>query len=161
MEVSEKPRQLHARPRGSATARTTIALPHAADELRELAVLTEHTTTSMVDREEKPIAFVGRSRDDLRAFPEAARRRAGFELDQVQRGENPSDGKPMPSVGAGVVEIRIRTELQHRVFYIASFPEAVYVLHAFQKKTRKTSKQDIELGRQRLAELTDERRRRT
>lgn len=107
----------------------------------------------------KPLAFVGNAREQLRAFPVEARRRAGFELDQVQRGLSPTDWKPMPSVGSGVVEIRIHTGLEHRVFYVARFPEAVYVLHAFEKKRQKTSKQDIELGRARLAELLAERRR--
>ena len=54
---------------------------------------------------------------------------------------------------SGVLEIRIHTGVEHRVFYVAKFQEAVYVLHAFEKKRHKTSKQDIELGRARLSEL--------
>src|SRR5687768_7868757 len=88
---------------------------------------------------EKPLVFVGSSRDDLRGFPADARRRAGFELDQVQNGELPSDWKPMTTVGPGTIEIRVRTDTQHRVFYVAKFDEAVYVLHAFEKRSQKTS----------------------
>ena len=106
----------------------------------------------------KPLAFVGNSRQELRAFPVDARRRAGFELDQVQRGLLPTDGKPMTSIGSGVLEIRIHTGVEHRVFYVAKFQEAVYVLHAFEKKRQKTSKRDIELGRERLSELLFQRR---
>jgi phage-related protein len=90
------------------------------------------------DMAEKPLLFVGGSRDDLRRFPADARRRAGFELDQVQNGELPSNWKPMTEVGAGVIEIRIHTETEHRVFYVAKFQEAIYVLHAFEKKSQKT-----------------------
>ena len=105
-----------------------------------------------------PLAFVGKALEDLRAFPVDARRRAGFELDQVQRGLMPTDWKPMGSVGSGVLEIRIHTGVEHRVFYVAKFQEAVYVLHAFEKKRQKTSKRDLELGRARLSELLVQRR---
>jgi phage-related protein len=106
---------------------------------------------------EKPIRWRGSSLADLRAFPDEARQRAGFELDKVQHGKMPSDFKPMPTVGTGVYEIRIRTEVAHRVFYIASFPEAVYVLHAFEKRTQQTSKADLSIGTVRLKELLRER----
>jgi phage-related protein len=106
---------------------------------------------------EKPLAFVGSSRLDLRAFPPDARRRAGFELHQVQQGLAPSDSKPMKLVGPGVLEIRIHTEREHRVFYVAKFEEAVYVLHAFEKKTQKTPKRDIDMGRARLALVVTQR----
>lgn len=102
---------------------------------------------------EKPVVWVGNSLSDLRRFPDNARRRAGFELQAVQLGANPSDSKPMPSVGAGVAEIRIRTGTEHRIFFVAKFEEAIYVLHAFEKKTQKTAKRDIELGRARMAEV--------
>ena len=106
----------------------------------------------------KPLAFVGNSREELRAFPVDARRRAGFELDQVQRGLSPTDWKPMTSIGSGVFEIRIDTGVERRVFYVAKFQEAVYVLHAFEKKQQRTSKRAIELGRERLSELLAQRR---
>ena len=59
----------------------------------------------------------------------------------------------MPSIGPGVVEIRLRTQLQHKVFYVAKFAEANYVLHSFQKASRKTPSADIELGKRRLGEV--------
>ncbi len=64
----------------------------------------------------------------------------------------------MPGVGSGVVEIRIHTAAEHRVLYVAKFEEAVYVLHAFEKKARRTPKRDIDLARSRLASLLAERR---
>ena len=103
----------------------------------------------------KPIAFQGTSLDDLRAFPETARREAGHQLDQVQRGLEPDDWKPMPSIGPGVREVRVRDEAgAFRVIYTATRPEAVHVLHAFQKKTQQTAKRDLDLARARLRELT-------
>lgn len=101
----------------------------------------------------KPLEFVGSSLDDLRAFPAEARRVAGFELGFVQRGLNPSDWKPMSEVGVGVREIRIRILGEWRVLYVAKLAEAVYVLHAFQKKTQKTRKEDIELARKRYRQI--------
>lgn len=102
----------------------------------------------------KPVSFLGDSLDELRVFPQAARRMAGLQLDRVQRGLDPDDWKPMPTVGPGVREIRVRDEAgAFRVLYVARFAEAVYVLHCFQKKSGKTSRQDLELGRQRFKEL--------
>lgn len=75
----------------------------------------------------------------------------------VQEGLEPPDWKPMPSVGAGVTEIRIRTGVEHRVFYVAKFRNAIYVLHAFEKRTRKTAKKDIELAAKRYRELIRDR----
>ena len=93
--------------------------------------------------------------DDLRAFPEAARREAGHRLNFVQRGLEPDDWKPMPSVGPGVREVRVRDAAgAFRVIYLATRPEAVYVLHAFQKQTQQTSKRDLHLAAIRLRELT-------
>lgn len=77
---------------------------------------------------------------------------AGYQLRKVQSDLMPDDFKPMRSVGPGVQEIRIRTDQAHRVFYIAKFEESIYVLHAFEKKARRTSQADIEMGRKRLAE---------
>jgi phage-related protein len=96
---------------------------------------------------------MGSSLDDLRNFPAEARRQAGFELATVQRGLEPSDWKPMPNVGAGVREIRIHVLGEWRVLYVAKFADAVYVLHAFQKKTRKTRREDIELARRRYKQI--------
>ena len=79
----------------------------------------------------KPLSWSGSALDDLRAFPDDARQRAGFELDWLQRGLEPTDRKAMATVGAGVREIRIQTGRAFRVLYVAKFAEAVYVLHAF------------------------------
>lgn len=82
---------------------------------------------------------------------------AGFQLRQVQQGWDPVDFKPMPSIGSGVYEIRVHTTLEHRVCYVAKFAEAVYVLHAFPKRTRKTSQHDLNLARQRYHALLAQR----
>jgi phage-related protein len=108
----------------------------------------------------KPVAWMGTSRKDLRAFPDGARSVAGRQLYQVQLGRQPADFKPMLSVGSGVYEIRIHTQTEHRLLYVAKFEEAVYVLHAFEKRTRKTDRRDIEIARRRLAELFRARARR-
>ena len=101
----------------------------------------------------KPIEFLGDSRDQLRDFPDAARSRAGVELFAVQLGAEPADWKPMKSVGSGVREIRVRDASgAFRVVYLATLPDRVLVLHAFQKKTQQTAQQDIELAARRLRE---------
>jgi phage-related protein len=107
--------------------------------------------------ESKPVEFRGSALENLRAFPEAARREAGYQLDQVQHGHEPDDWKPMNTVGQGVREIRIRDAAgAFRVMYVAKFDNAVYVLHCFQKKTQKTSKADLNLAAQRYRELVKE-----
>lgn len=101
----------------------------------------------------KPIEFLGDSRDQLRDFPDAARSRAGVELFAVQLGAEPTDWKPMKTVGPGVREIRVRDASgAFRVVYLATLPDRVLVLHAFQKKTQQTAQQDIELAARRLRE---------
>jgi phage-related protein len=102
----------------------------------------------------KPVRFLGDSLECLRDFPEDARHDAGYQLDKVQRGEQPDDFKPMPAVGKGVEEIRVTDESSaYRVIYMARRAEAVYVLHVFQKKTQATSRRDIDVARKRFAEL--------
>jgi phage-related protein len=103
------------------------------------------------------VEFRGSSLDDLRSFPLPARREAGYQIDLVQHGQEPDDWKPMPTVGPGVREIRIRDAAgAFRVVYIAKFDDAVYVLHCFQKKTQKTSKPDLNLATQRFHDLRRE-----
>lgn len=103
----------------------------------------------------KPIAFLGDALERMRDFPIPARREAGFQLDKVQRGLVPDDFKSMPAIGRGVQEIRVQDGSGiYRVMYVARFQDAVYVLHAFKKKTQRTSKVDIELAKSRLTELT-------
>jgi len=104
----------------------------------------------------KPLKFVGSSLEDLQDFPVGARRAAGFELWAVQRGLLPSDWKAMPSVGAGAYEIRIHILGEWRIIYVAKFAKAVYVLHAFQKKTRKTREADIAIAARRFKQIEGE-----
>lgn len=106
---------------------------------------------------DKPIEWIGTAKKDLMDFPDDARRQAGFELRSIQQGDLASDFKPMSTVGKGVEEIRVRTDDAYRIFYVARFEEAVYVLHAFQKKTQKTSRSDIELGQQRYKQMLQQR----
>jgi phage-related protein len=106
----------------------------------------------------KPLVWLGDSIEHVRGFADDARRRVGFELWEVQRGSEPSDSKPMPSVGLGVKEIRVHINGAYRTIYVAGFPEAVYVLHAFEKKSRKTAKEDLALARDRFKELVRERK---
>ncbi|MDE3761465.1 type II toxin-antitoxin system RelE/ParE family toxin [Sinorhizobium meliloti] len=102
----------------------------------------------------KELVFLGDSLERLRDFPEAARKEAGVQLDKVQQGFEPSDWKPMASVGQGVREIRIRDEAgAFRVIYIAKIEDAVFVLHAFQKKTQQTAKRDLDLAAARLRQV--------
>ena len=102
----------------------------------------------------KPIVFWGTSLDDLRSFPIAARREAGFQLDQVQNGRDPDDWKPMATIGRGVREIRIRdAEGAFRVIYVAKFAGAIFVLDCFRKTSRKTSREDIALATRRYKDL--------
>ena len=102
----------------------------------------------------KKIQFLGDSLKSLREFPEDAKHDVGYQLDKVQRGEQADDFKPMPSIGKGVEEIRVRDDSGiYRVIYTARLADAVYVLHAFQKKTQTTAKRDIALATKRYAEL--------
>lgn len=99
----------------------------------------------------KPIVFLADSLDRIREFPERVRRQTGFELRQVQHGLEPSDWKPMKSVGPGVREIRVRDSTgAFRVLYVATRADAVYVLHAFQKKTQATAKRELDVAMLRL-----------
>lgn len=102
---------------------------------------------------DKALIWLGSSRADLRAFAALARRLAGFQLRRVQQGLDPDDWKPMQAVGPGVREIRVHLGGAHRVFYVATRPEAVYVLHAFEKRTQKTSARDLRIGRDRFGVL--------
>lgn len=105
----------------------------------------------------KFIEFRGNSLDDLRAFPLVARREAGYQLDQLQNGQEPDDWKPMNTVGQGVNEIRIWDAAgAFRVIYVAKFADAIYVLHCFKKKTEKTSKVDLDLAAKRYRDLLKE-----
>lgn len=102
----------------------------------------------------KPVEFIGDSLDQLRGFPLAVRRDAGFQLDRVEHGLEPDDWRPMTAIGSGVKEIRIRdVSGAYRVIYLAKLADAVYVFHCFQKKTQETSQQDMDIAKQRFKDL--------
>ena len=106
----------------------------------------------------KVIEWLGGSRADVRAFPDDARIEAGWQLELVQRGDDPDDWKPMQTVAAGVREIRIREASgAFRIIYLATLEDRVLVLHAFQKKTQATSKKDLDLAARRLKRWKAER----
>lgn len=105
----------------------------------------------------KPVEFRGTSLDDLRAFPRSTRRECGFQIDRLQRGLEPADWKSFSTVGPGVSEIRVSdADGAFRVLYVAKFERAIYVLHRFHKKTKKTSLTDIELAKKRYSALVQE-----
>lgn len=102
----------------------------------------------------KSVIWMGASREDLREFPEAVQNSVGFELYRVQCGLDPKDWKPMPTVGTGAKEIRVRDQAGiFRVIYLAVRSDGVYVLHCFQKKTQQTSRSDLELAKKRFKAL--------
>jgi phage-related protein len=107
----------------------------------------------------KPVHFVGRSREDLRELPETVQETGGFQLFKIQQGKEPDDWKAMPAVGPGVHELWVRDDSgTYRVFDLAKFKEAVYVLHVVEKRSQKTARPDLELGKSRYAELLKWRR---
>ncbi|OGT76242.1 MAG: hypothetical protein A2W76_04750 [Gammaproteobacteria bacterium RIFCSPLOWO2_12_47_11] len=106
----------------------------------------------------KTIYWVDSSKEEIRSFPEEVRRKAGHELNRVQRGMEPVDWKPMPSIGTGVSEIRIHDGSGYRIIYIAKYAEAIYVLHAFLKQSATTAKRDIGIAKTRLKAIIQSRR---
>jgi phage-related protein len=102
----------------------------------------------------RPVRFLGDSLKCLRDFPDDARHDAGYQLDKVQRGDQPDDFKPMPAIGKGVEEIRVSEKSgAYRVIYVARRVEAVYVLHVFHKKTQATPRTDLEIAKRRFGQL--------
>lgn len=101
----------------------------------------------------KQLVWRGSSRSRIREFPSEAQDIVGHELMRVQFGRSPADWRPMSSVGPGAIEIRVHRPHEHRVIYVATFPEAIYVLHCFEKKTQKTSRNDIDIARNEYADL--------
>jgi phage-related protein len=109
------------------------------------------------------IAWEGDSREVLKGFPEGVRQNFGFELWQLQLGERPSDYRPLPSIGAGVFELRDQDERAwYRVVYLSRINHVIYVLHCFEKKSREMPRKDFEKAKQRLkavkARLAEEKR---
>jgi phage-related protein len=106
----------------------------------------------------KSLVWLADSLELVGEFPTQAKTEVGHELRRVQQGLSPSDWKPMPSIGLGVNEIRVNAGTAHRVFYVAKFAEAVYVVHAMTKKTQKTPRPDIEIAAKRFRQLANERK---
>ncbi|HXN47209.1 MAG TPA: type II toxin-antitoxin system RelE/ParE family toxin [Bryobacteraceae bacterium] len=106
-----------------------------------------------MDEPLKAVVWMGDSLSRVRDFPGPARQDIGYELDRIQRGLEARDWKPMTSVGPGVAEIRVHAGGEHRVLYVSKSREAVYVLHAFLKKARKTPAREISLGKERYKSL--------
>lgn len=105
----------------------------------------------------KRVSFRGTSLSDLKAFPDPAKRRAGYQIDKVQNGLDPDDWRPMEDIGAGVKEIRLKdTSGIYRVLYVAKFAETDNVLHCFKKTTQQTSKADKTLATKRYKDLMQE-----
>ena len=103
----------------------------------------------------KEVYWVAGAREDLRSFPEAARQVIGYALYVAQNGERHPDAKPLKGFGgAGVLEIvEDRDGDSYRAVYTVRFKDALYVLHAFQKKSKKgiaTPKPEMELIKERL-----------
>lgn len=99
----------------------------------------------------KPVKWMGSSKADLKVFPAAVMDDMGHQLFLVQCGLEPDDWKPMSTVGVGVKEIRVKDAAGiFRTLYLATRPEAVYVLHCFQKKSQQTAQHDIDLAKKRL-----------
>ncbi len=101
----------------------------------------------------KKINFTGTTLDDIKAFPRPAQQRIGYQLHKIQMGEQPNDWKPMKSIGPGVREIRIKVGDQYRVIYVASVFDEIYVLHAFKKRTQKTTRRDLDIAKHRLRKI--------
>ena len=107
----------------------------------------------------KDLIFLGDSLERLRDFPPSIKNELGYSLHLIQNGGRAIDEKPFKTVGQGVNEVRVRDENgAFRVMYIAKFREAVYVLHAFQKKTQKTAQSDIDIAKQRYQWLISSRK---
>jgi phage-related protein len=99
----------------------------------------------------KRIFFLGDTLDTIRDFSMDVRSEVGAELRRVQMGLEPTDWKPMKTVGPGVREIRVQDATgAYRVIYVLSKVDAVYVLNAFQKRSQKTPKHELELAVRRL-----------
>lgn len=106
----------------------------------------------------RPVIFHPAARDAIRWFPREVRDKVGRYLYELQLGESLSmpHSRPMPSVGAGVSELRVSgADGAYRTFYLAARREGVLVFHAFVKKSQKPPKSEIELAKKRLQELLD------
>ena len=107
----------------------------------------------------RPVVWLGNSRRNIQAFPPDARRVIGGELQLMQYGGMPKDAKPFRGIGSGVIEIAIRHDGEaYRTVVALQLGRNIYVLHAFQKKSKKgiaTPKQDVDLIKQRYKEAKE------
>jgi phage-related protein len=108
---------------------------------------------------DKPIYWMGRSRDTVRHFPKATKEQVGYQLYRLQKGLTPTDWKPLKTVGKGAMEIGLHVPHEHRIVYVAKYEEAVYVLHAFEKKQQKTAKREIAIALKAYSTLIESKRR--
>ena len=110
--------------------------------------------TDMKSDSLRPLLWVGSSKRDYGDFPADVQRNFGFELYLVQTGQHPPSAKPLKGLGAGTVELIEDFEGDaYRAIYTVRFKEAVYVLHAFKKKSTRgiaTGKREIDLIKRRL-----------
>jgi len=108
----------------------------------------------------KKIIYVGSVQKDIETFPTKARQRitTALTIISAELELSPKEFKYMPTVGTGCYELRLKIDRQYRVFYVAKFHEAIYILHAFVKKTQQTSKADITLGAARYKALLNHRK---
>ena len=102
----------------------------------------------------RDVIWLGDSLEILRNFPAGIKALLGGEIFRLQVGAVPRNAKPMVTVGRGVRELRARDRSgQYRAIYVVRKREGIFILHTFQKKSGKTSKQDIEIARKRLTEI--------
>ena len=101
----------------------------------------------------KDLLWMGSSFTDLCKFTVAVRKKAGYQLHLIQIGDDPDDWKPMATIGSGVREIRIHENGEYRIIYLAKYPEGIYILHAFLKKTEKTPLKAIEIAKTRFSQI--------
>jgi phage-related protein len=105
------------------------------------------------------VVWLGDSLEVLRGFPSAIQGDLGYALERVQRGQMPPDSKPMRTVGPGVYELRDQDERAwYRVFYLKKIADVIYVLHCFEKRTAQTERKDIEVAKERLKRLNEQKR---
>jgi phage-related protein len=105
------------------------------------------------------VRWLGDSLEILRGFPSPVQGDLGYALERVQRGQMPPDSKPMRTVGPGVYELRDQDERAwYRVFYLKKIADVIYVLHCFEKRTAQTERKDIEVAKERLKRLNEQKR---
>jgi phage-related protein len=107
----------------------------------------------------RPLVWLGNTRKNLKGFPQGAQKLLGDELQLIQFGGMPKDAKPLKGVGSGVLEIALRyTSDAYRVVVAVQLGRRIYVLHAFQKKSKKgiaTPQRDVDLIKKRYVEALE------